>query len=71
MTTTQIEKQVIMTLDDLLEKWSVLGPGQWENRTGPKGWFAVANDEGITSYFGDEKDALRFRLSEINRELNG
>lgn len=59
------------TLEDLLETWSVLPPGQWENNAGPKEWFAVCNDQGIVAYFGNEQDALRFRLSEINRTLNG
>jgi hypothetical protein len=58
------------SLDDLLESWSVLIPGQWENAQGPKGWFAVCNDEGIVAYFGKEEDAFRFRLNEINRVLN-
>lgn len=34
-------------------------------------WFAVCNDEGIVAYFADEPTAFRFRLAEINRELNG
>lgn len=59
------------SLDDMLEKWSVLPPGEWQNDIGPPDWFAVANDDGIVAYFGDESAALRFRLAEINRELNG
>lgn len=59
------------SLDDLLETWQVFEPGMWENDTGPKGWYAVANDDGIIAYFGNEADAFRFRLAEINRELNG
>jgi hypothetical protein len=59
------------TLDELLEIWSVIPPGQWENNIGPKDWFAVANDVGIVAYFGEEADAFRFRLAEINRALNG
>lgn len=34
-------------------------------------WYAVSNTHGIIAYFGSESDALRFRLGEINRELNG
>ena len=34
------------------------------------GWFAVVNEEGICAYFGNETDALRFRLDYINRKLN-
>lgn len=58
-------------LTELLEQWSVLAPGQWDNENGPEGWFAVCNDEGIVAYFADEPTAFRFRLAEINRELNG
>lgn len=62
----------IKTLDDLLQEWSVLQPGDRD----PAGenvrqWYAVANDEGIIAYFGNEWDAFRFRLAEINRALNG
>jgi hypothetical protein len=59
------------SLAELLELWSVVPPGQWENDTGPPGWFAVANGDGIIAYFGDESTAFRFRLAEINRALNG
>lgn len=59
------------TLEDLLESWTVLWPGMWENEDGPASWYAVANDDGIVAYFGNEADALRFRLAEINRALNG
>ena len=58
-------------LEDLLESWTVLDPGMWENNDGPEGWYAVANDDGIVAYFGKEADAYRFRLAEINRTLNG
>lgn len=57
-------------LDDLLEDVSVLAPGMWDNETGPKGWYAVTNDDGIIAYFGREADAFRFRLDYINRKLN-
>jgi hypothetical protein len=59
-----------MTLDELLETWSVLPPGTWENKTVPKGWYAVTNDEGIVAYFARNIDAHRFRLDAINRILN-
>jgi hypothetical protein len=58
------------TLDDLLDLWTVMEPGNWENEDGPEGWYAVTNDEGIVAYFGNESDAFRFRLSEINRIMN-
>ena len=60
-----------MNLTCLLESWSVLDPAQWDNDDGPPGWYAVCNDDGIVAYFCEEDDALRFRLSEINRALNG
>lgn len=59
------------SLDDLLEEWSVLEPGMWENDSDPKDWYAVCNQDGIIAYFSNESDAYRFRLSEINRILNG
>jgi hypothetical protein len=59
-----------MSIDELLGKWSVLDPGMWENDQGPEGWFAVCNDDGIVAYFGNETDALRWRLDMINREMN-
>lgn len=60
------------SLDMLLEQWSVHAPEQWENETGPPGWYAVSNDtDGIVAYFFREADAFRFRLAEINRALNG
>ena len=58
-------------IDDLLQEWSVLAPGQWDNEQGPKNWYAVCNDDSVVAYFLDEKDAFRFRLAEINRVLNG
>lgn len=59
------------TLDELLEDWSVNAPGMWDNDQGPKDWYAVSNTDGIVAYFGDEASAFRYRLAEINRELNG
>jgi hypothetical protein len=58
-------------LDDLLDSWAVMPPGLWENESGPKEWYAVCNDDGIIAYFANESDAHRFRLSEVNRVLNG
>lgn len=59
------------TLDELLEEWVVMAPAQWDNPLGPKGWYAVTNSEGIVAYFAHEVDALRFRMYEIGRILNG
>jgi hypothetical protein len=61
------------TLEDLLESWQVHFPGGWENENSATlgGWYAVSNDDGIIAYFGNEADAFRFRLAEINRVLNG
>lgn len=57
-------------MNELLERWHVHAPGMWENEEGPKGWYAVSNDDGIIAYFGDEADAFRWRMDMINRELN-
>lgn len=56
------------SLDELLEVYSVRHPRE---HVGPAGWWAVSDDEGIIAYFAEEAAAYRFRLSEINRELNG
>ena len=58
------------TLEELLEDWSVLPPGTWENKSGPQDWYAVCNDDGIVAYFAKEQDAFIFRLDKINTELN-
>jgi hypothetical protein len=58
------------TLEELLQDISVVAPGQWENKAGPKGWFAVTDDSGIIAYFGSEDAALFFRLALINARLN-
>ena len=67
------------TLDELLEDWQVeeLDFEDIEDIHGIavakylEGWFGVSNTDGIIAYFGKEDDALRFRLNEINRQLNG
>jgi len=73
-----------MTISELLEIWQVHAPGSWENdntralaesgyttsHDSIAEWYAVSNDDGIVAYFGNEKDAFRFRLAEINRALN-
>lgn len=58
-------------LEDALEDWQVDEPGMWENDCGPKGWWAVSNnDEAIVAYFAKPEDAYRWRLAMINRDLN-
>lgn len=59
-----------LSLEDLLEEVSVIE--EFENEASPflVGWFAVVTDEGIIAYFGNEKDAFRFRLDYINQILN-
>lgn len=59
------------TLTELLDDVSVHAPGMWDNETGPQGWFAVSDCDGIKAYFADEHAAYRWRLSEINRIMNG
>lgn len=77
---TKAEKNILRLIEEnkntkdleaLLEEWSVMDPGAWENEDGPKDWWAVANDEGIKAYFGEESDAFKYRLSKINDALNG
>lgn len=60
-----------MTIEEALEKWQVHEPGMWENDTGPQGWWAVSNDDdGIVAYFAQPSDAYRWRLDQVNRDLN-
>jgi hypothetical protein len=58
---------------EIVESWTVHFPGGWENNDGPQGWWAVSSDDagGIVAYFQDEIAAERFRLSEVNRALEG
>lgn len=62
-------------LSELLDSYIVISPGMWENDLSEqpllRDWWALANDDGIIAYFMNESDALRFRLAEINREMNG
>ena len=58
-------------LSDALENWQVDEPGMWENDTGPKDWWAVSNnDEAIVAYFCKPEDAYRWRMDQINRQIN-
>lgn len=60
--------------NELLDVWAVHPPGMWKNElsSSPIGnWYAVSDDSGIVAYFHDENDAYRYRLDQINRELNG
>lgn len=55
-----------MSLDAALEYWQV-----HEEHEGPQGWYAVSNAmDSIVAYFNTERDAFRYRLWMINRELN-
>lgn len=61
-------------LDDLLDDISVMDVDsneQTREQQNLDGWFAVVTEDGITAYFSDETSALRYRLAEINRTLNG
>lgn len=67
-------KQYKYTLDELLEIYTVLEPGMWENAlTGTimDKWYSVCNDDGIIAYFYNANDAYAFRLNKINTILNG
>lgn len=59
-------------LGELLAEWYVMSPGMWKNDISSliEEWWAVGNTKDIVAYFGNEKDAYRFRLNEINRILN-
>lgn len=56
------------SLSELLEVYSVIHPYE---HVGPTGWWGVSDGDGIIAYFAEEASAFRFRLSEINRVLNG
>lgn len=65
------------TLDDLLEEYSVGEVDDYHNESnggklsGILGWWFVVNNDGVYAYFNKEHLALRWRLDEINRRLNG
>lgn len=63
-----------LSLDELLDEVQVQEideeVSEINNTNGIIGWFGVANDKGIIAYFGDERDAFRFRLDYINQILN-
>lgn len=63
-----------LSLDELLEQVQVQeieeDCAELNNNMGLIGWFGVVNDEGIIAYFGEERDAFRFRLDYINQILN-
>lgn len=64
------------TLNELLDTWGVMEVAAIDQQTRAQwssldGWYAVANDDGIVAYFMDRSDAFRYRLAQINRELNG
>lgn len=57
------------SLDCYLGNFSVVDPDHPDNQ-GPSGWWGFCNEDGIVAYFSTERAAFRFRLAEINRELN-
>ena len=58
----------IVDLDFMLEAIGV--DSLDDDHTIPKGWYAVIDDDGFAAFFPRENDALRYRLSLINRRLN-
>ncbi len=63
-------------LERLLESWFVQQIDEIHAELNQipnlEGWFSVgAADRGAIAFFHSEADALRFRLAEINRMLNG
>lgn len=65
-----------ITLDSLLEDYTVYDPGEREHtpeetqKSWPEGWWAFADNHGIVAYFANERDAFGFRLLRINALLN-
>ena len=59
-----------MTLDEALRKIQVTPPGLEDDPFCPPDWYAVADTNGNIAYFGDEHDALAFRLMLVNMMLN-
>lgn len=61
-----------MTLEEALARFDVHPPGSLPYDAIP-GWWGVSDAEagGIVAYFGEEIDACRYRLAEVNRALNG
>jgi hypothetical protein len=65
------------TLDDWLGEISVMAVDDMDTRKEIglgsvfDTWYAVVTEDGITAYFASEQSALRYRLAEINRRLNG
>ena len=63
-----------LTLNELLEEISVQEIDEkvaaLNNIQDLVGWFGVVTDLGIIAYFGNEREAFRFRLDYINRILN-
>lgn len=57
-------------IDTLLESITVHEPGTWDNDSGPKGWHAISDDNGIIGYTQFEEHAFAFRLLLINALLN-
>lgn len=62
-----------LSIDEMLDRWFVQdGPPMAPVSDTGETWFGVGNeDDGIVAYFQSECAAFRFRLAEINRELNG
>jgi hypothetical protein len=59
-----------MTLEQAIEQIDVFELDPSITRPNLSGWYAVSNNKGIIAYFGNESDALRFRLSYVNALLN-
>lgn len=60
----------MLSLDDVLEVYSVAHPGAHDDEHCPEGWYAVCDDDGHIAYFAHEKDACAFRLMLCNFALN-
>ena len=66
---TLLEEISVLPCDDMVDDFEE-GDMLFVLNTLLSGWYAVATNQGIIAYFGDEKEALGFRLNFINRLLN-
>lgn len=50
----------------------IFDPGGWENNEGPRGWYAIGDDNGLFAYAADLMHALVIRdLARIRAKANG
>lgn len=57
---TDEEQGYIWDIQDT-ESLHVHCPGSWENDTGPEGWYAISDEDGIKAYAGTEEIAFQIK----------